>query len=249
MTFFDSNKNFWKTQTSSLQRYSTDAFYNEKALEHISIIDPAHLKLNTIDLGCGAGELLNWFIINRNSPVRTLALDYSETMLKVARDKITNSNIEFICADIFEYLPASKSGLWMTCQAINQYMIPDQQLKFIKMFAENKYSKALYLFDCIDPIRYTVLELGCKYSDTAVQKSISIRNILRSIARAIKIISKLSILSIIHQKYHPLSVGMGYGFSPLFWRVCCKVIGGMKVNIISSRYYEYRYHVIITKNE
>jgi hypothetical protein len=40
--------------------------------------------------------------------------------------------------------------------------------------------------------------------------------------------------------------GMGYGYLPRFWLEACDA-RGLEVEIVSSRFYEYRYHVLIHK--
>ena len=245
----DKNKEFWGAQSSSLQRYGTDDFYKKKAAEHISIISPFHLGLRTIDLGCGAGELLSWFLIIRDDDNNIAALDYSESMLSAARKKIGSPTVDFVCEDPFKYLPGSEFGLWMTTQAINQYLSAPQLVAFIKMFRDNHNAKALYLFDCIDPVRYGVLSFGCRYDGgSSPPEKTGLGGLSRSTLGSVKRVLKFLRMTLNRQPYRSLDdVGMGFGFLPSFWLMSCKTIGGLHAEIISSRYYEYRYHVIVTK--
>ena len=55
--------------------------------------------MDFLDVGCGTG-VLEPYLLARN-PSRVLAVDFAENMIAVARQKIHDSRVEFICADIF----------------------------------------------------------------------------------------------------------------------------------------------------
>ena len=51
-----------------------------------------------VDIGCGSGTLINYFA-SLNNQIRFIGIDYSEELIKIARSKNKNKNVEFIEAD------------------------------------------------------------------------------------------------------------------------------------------------------
>jgi SAM-dependent methyltransferase len=240
-------KEYWQSKEHSGHRFGSDDFYKMKADEIASVVNPEHQKMNCIDLGCGAGEMLFYLLDYLNIEV---GLDFSESMLAKAKMRLFDQNITFINADLFEYLPNRNHEVWLTCGAINQYLNQRDQEKFLDLFAAHPNSKALYLFDCVDPIRYQVLSLGISYNaNFKSRKASKIFNpyFIYAWIKQIKTCLQLGIKS-------PNSVcqkighrgKMGYGFLPKFWLSECEK-RNLKVEICSSKYYEYRYHVMILK--
>jgi ubiquinone/menaquinone biosynthesis C-methylase UbiE len=52
---------------------------------------------NAIELGCGTGKNTEWLV---EKAKHVVAVDFSEKMLKAAKQKINKNNIEFVAADI-----------------------------------------------------------------------------------------------------------------------------------------------------
>src|ERR1051325_3146992 len=52
---------------------------------------------NAIELGCGTGKNTEWLV---EKAKQVVAVDFSEKMLKAAKQKINKNNIEFVAADI-----------------------------------------------------------------------------------------------------------------------------------------------------
>ena len=52
---------------------------------------------DVIELGCGTGKNTEWLV---EKAVNVIAVDFSEKMLNLAKNKISKSNIEFVAADI-----------------------------------------------------------------------------------------------------------------------------------------------------
>ena len=244
------SQGYWEKQTSSGQRFGDDEFYQSKAREHASLMVDEHKSAGCIDLGCGAGELLKYL----SEEVKVdLGLDYSDTMLDMAKKRLAGNNINLVKADLFDFLPDQKQKVWITCGAINQYLGIERQREFLNLFAKHHSAEALYLFDCVDPIRYSLLAsgIGIGYIDNpSLRGSNAIKTLLRPLRRRIlRFITGISLAigvkSGVCQKIG--GPGMGYGFLPKFWIDECNK-RDLRLQIFSSRFYEYRYHVIINKN-
>lgn len=245
--FMNKSQEFWNKQVSSFNRRDDDVYYKAKAAEHAAFMLDEHKILDCIDLGCGAGEILDYL----SDFVRVrVGLDFSNSMLEAARLRLHDKEVELISADIFEYLPESKCGVWMTCCGINQYLNAEMQRRFLDLFNNNIDAKALYLFDCVDHMRYSLLPFGISYlAPIATMDSkknwplvVSLRlkflRCIRGIAMA------LGGYSVNCKKLG--GAKMGYGYLPKFWLDECRN-RGFEIDIVSSRFFEYRYHVLIKK--
>jgi len=230
-------KEFWDSQTTSRHRSDSKIFYKEKALEHSSYFTEEERTMSCIDIGCGAGELLYYLdkIINLNA-----ATDYSSSMLLKAKKRLVESNIEFIDSDIGEILEHLKQKIWITTGAINQYLDKDELGEVVDSFKKNNHASGLFLFDCVDPYRYFVWALGSSYSGEMATrpttKPVLLARKLKACYRILRYGSEFSEFS---------EDGMGYGMCPSYWLRLCD--DATQVEIFSSKYYEYRYHVFIRK--
>ncbi len=199
-----------------------------------------------LDLGCGAGELLEHL---QNFLNITTGIDYSESMLDVARKRLVGSGITLKNSDLFEYVQSSVEPTWMTTGAINQYLEPKLLQQFLQLFKNNSSARALYLFDCVDPVRYAIYPFGLSYRPIRKTEINSLRARLRFINWYISrgvVYFKLT-LGLLGRSGNKLGrTGMGYGYSPAEWRFFLDSLD-LTCEIVSSQFYEYRFHVIIHK--
>lgn len=239
----DDYKSYWREQSHSGQREDSTAFLDKKAREHAQMVKcRADGDDGIIDLGCGAGELL----LHLSKYIEIdCGIDFSETMLDRARQRLAGTGIRVEKQDIFSYLPIVSCATWITTQALNQYLDADEIKRMFSVFIESRHARALYLFDCVDPIRYIALQLGSRYSesDARVRGVIQGKRDIAAFLRLLKIV--FGNRNCVQWK----STGMGFAYTPAFWR---KLVGGLgegrvSVEIESSKYYEYRYHVICRK--
>ena len=237
------SKEFWKLQTNSLHRSSSTDIYKKKAKEHISIISSIDRKLPAIDLGCGAGELLELLIQKLNIEE---GIDYSQSMLSMAKDRLGNLiNLKLIDKNIFKFLGDSNKKIWLTTGALNQYFKHEEIERLISTFVSNNNVLTFYLFDCVDPLRYSLMGLGINYSkeysnhNKIVNLSISLKSFIKFILLYFSTISNKG-------NVYLGKSSMGYGYLPRYWIELANKYG-LSINIVSSMYYEYRYHVILTK--
>ena len=52
-------KSYWSNKQSSMNRSSSEIYYQIKAKEHSLLLENANIRKGIIDFGCGAGELLD----------------------------------------------------------------------------------------------------------------------------------------------------------------------------------------------
>ena len=62
---------------------------------------------NVLELGCGSGKNTEWLITRAN---KLVGLDFSASMLNLARNKITSKKVTFINADLNEKWPVSNNS-------------------------------------------------------------------------------------------------------------------------------------------
>jgi len=62
---------------------------------------------NVLELGCGSGKNTEWLITRAN---KLVGLDFSESMIDFARNKITSKNVTFINADLNEKWPVNNNS-------------------------------------------------------------------------------------------------------------------------------------------
>lgn len=232
---------FWSNQKSSLHREHNSNFYKKIALEHFSLLKEANATSGIIDLGCGAGELLKHLC---NLAKIEVAIDNSASMISEAKKRLSSlfSGI-LIKGDFIRYLPTSSHRVWMTTAGINQYSNESNLKHVLNLFLSNKKSQFFFFFDCIDPIRYGLVEfISYKNKYIETKKFFGLFNFYKKLRTLLHFILNKNLSETVYLG----SPGMGYAQRPSFWfKICNKK--NLDIEIISSRYYEYRYHVIIKK--
>lgn len=233
-------QNAWANSISSFNRYDDDWYLKDKAKELSDIIISTSNIDSIIDLGCGAGELLE----HLNPLIKTSkALDFSSSMLDQAKNKNIPNPPEFILADIFSYLPTCNEPIWMTTGALNQYLNKNELDQLLDIFTKNDSAHDFYLFDTIDPIRLCTVSMGSSYILGGRKRRV--RSILKTIWEMLKLSHTLA-SNIFTPTFKLKGSLMGYGHLPSVWHEYAR-LHNLTIKIVSSRYFEYRYHVIIQK--
>jgi ubiquinone/menaquinone biosynthesis C-methylase UbiE len=84
-----------------------------------------------LEIGCGTGK--NTTFLSQNS-ARVLAVDFSETMLKYAQEKVTATNTLFCLADLTYPWPIPMASVdWVVCDLVLEH-IEDLTLIFSEAF-------------------------------------------------------------------------------------------------------------------
>lgn len=88
----DEAYNSWAKQydTNKNKTRDLDALATQKTLSEYEF-------KNVLELGCGTGKNTRWLL---NKATQIIGLDFSVEMLKIARKKITNENVEFRLANL-----------------------------------------------------------------------------------------------------------------------------------------------------
>jgi len=241
------SKAFWNQQKSSLHRSEDDAFYARKAAEHASLLTADEKAAGAVDLGCGAGELLYFLIDHIN--VRQ-GLDYSQSMLDQARIRLEGKGVELEEADFRKFLPDCSQPVWLTTGALNQYLNPSELNGFLDLFVANPRARALFLFDCVDPMRFLLLPYGIRYRTIGAGSDRSLKALAMPAYRLIKRVGIGLQMATGHlfRNHRTLRIAaMGHGYLPRFWLEAAAK-RDLSVEIVSSRFYEYRYHALIRKS-
>jgi SAM-dependent methyltransferase len=231
---------FWSAQSTSLHRADLPDIYRAKAAEHAFCMTREEREAAVLDIACGAGELIEHIRAHVN--VRT-GVDYSDSMIAAARLRLSGSGIEFVKADIFDYLPTAVAQTWMTTGGINQYLTTSQQTAVFEIFKNNPNARSYFMFDCVDPLRYHLLWSGLSYRPQAVEAATPG---YKRFALHLLAVGSLLIGRYEKPQTKLRGDGMGYGFRPSFWRQEGEKLG-LSVSIVSSQQYEYRYHVVLRK--
>ena len=238
---------FWESQTSSLNRSAAPEFYLHKADEHAALMKPEEKAGGCIDLGCGAGELLYYF--SDHAKVDT-GLDYSRSMLDVTRRRLDGKSITLTDADAFTYLPECTSPTWTTTGGLNQYLPAHRLADVVELFKVNGLARSFFLFDCVDPVRLAMLPCGIGYQLMNMSERKPMSRLLRRSLRTLRNLLRVAQIVLLPRKQREWArlpeEGMGYGYLPSFWRRQADA-HQLNVEMVSSRYYEYRYHVILRK--
>lgn len=238
-------KVFWDNQTSSLNRSSNPDFYRAKALEHAALFSPSERAAGCIDLGCGAGEMLVFFA---DSVRVKVGLDYSESMLTTARSRLAGKDIELTSANAFDYLETTDIPVWTTTGALNQYLPAGDLSNLVRLFARNPSATTFALFDCINPIQYRSLSLGggarAEYTPAFHGSSLARRT--KHVLRRLSFGASVAV-GVFDREVQSLNdPAMGFAVAPGFWLREADA-HGLSIEIVSSRFYEYRYHVFLRK--
>lgn len=234
---------------SSRHRDSSREWYSAKAREHISIILSNNDSGRSFcDLGCGFGELLEMYLTNGLNV--TLATDLSMSALSAARERLLQFKIKILRSSWIESLSSSGFDSIMSTGALNQYLKPDDMKALLCRFSSNPSLKSAYFFDCINPLHYLVTSSSLRY-DAKVLESMSSpfspKRLLRWILGTYHTVLASFCLDFLRlQSFYLGEIAMGYGHTPLFWRKAAQM-HNLRVQFYSSQSYEYRYHVVFSR--
>ncbi len=60
--------------------------------------------MDMLDVGCGTGVLVPYLL--EYAPRRVVAVDFADRMIKIAREKVSDPRVEFVCTDVFRLIGA-----------------------------------------------------------------------------------------------------------------------------------------------
>lgn len=235
-TVFNKPKYSWEEYFSDKKkgghRYSTEEFLYKEAKEKLFHLNGGR---SLLDFGCGAGELLIYYVPNYE---RIVGADFSSSMLFEAEKKMWQQNyknVDLILADdetIWGRLNISFDRI--TATAVVQYLTPEQIDTFIHHASDylNENGKIIF-FDIIDPRLYSLWKMGWFSQNFRLWKILPKTSF--GFLRQMSAISKnrpKDIIGDAHSPYLIEQIGRDNGF---------------KMEYVKSMYYEYRYHAILSK--
>lgn len=256
----------WATQSSSGNRSNSPEYLARKASESLSILQDycGYLNHDVTDIGCGAGELLVHLCDKLNI---SKAIDYSDLMLVHCEEKISNSTLcsrPVLLHGGIAYIRKLDSQFVISTGALSQYSSYKQIQDIFRVFSDNSSIKHLVLFDTIDPLRFSIY-IYIAYNNVlrdAVNANssahdlfpLAIGRIFFSLKRHIKylysaLIAIATFMRILISSSSVIKLPgclMGYGVNASLWRSLANQ-HGLRCQIASSREFEYRYHVILSK--
>lgn len=214
-------------------RYSTEEFLFKEAKEKLFHLNGGK---SLLDFGCGAGELLIYYVPNYE---RVVGADFSNSMLFEAEKKMWQQNyknVDLILADdetIWDKLNLSFDRI--TATEVIQYMTPEQIDAFIQHASNylNEEGK-IVLFDIIDPRLYSLWKVGWFSQNFRFWKTLP--RVGMGYFKQISAILKNRPRDIIGDSHSPY----------LIEKIANK--HGFKTEHVKSMYYEYRYHTILSKD-
>lgn len=241
MTDIDFQK-YWSDKTSSLNRGSDETYYKDKAVEHAAIMSMHGKPASTTDYGCGDGKLLRQ--LHRIYKAQIEGIDYSESIIVAARQNLADTDISIRRSEAGEWSENCTSLRWTSCGAVNQYKNHEEMQRFLASFINNTHAKQLFLFDTIDPTKYLLFKADYieSYFDKGKSQKVTPKALFKRIYICLfSLVSRLS-----KRPFFALNE-MGFGIKPRYWKDQAKQLD-LTLNLISSLKFEYRYHVVLTKN-
>ncbi|HEY3363422.1 MAG TPA: methyltransferase domain-containing protein [Methanosarcina sp.] len=213
-------------------RHSTEDFLSKEAKEKLLHLDGG---TSLLDFGCGAGELLVYYAQKYG---QVIGVDFSSSMLDEARKKVAEKKYENVCL-----IKANDKTVWsevsspfdrITTTEVLQYLTFEQIDSFIKNASKHlKNDGKIVFFDIIDPKLYILWKIGFFSKKTHYWKVIpTVFESAFDYLSASLNYSPKDIIGYSHNPYKIEEVANKYGF---------------EMEYIRSVYYEYRYHVILSR--
>ena len=79
-----------------------------------------------LDVGCGTGMLEPYLL--RFAPEHILAVDFADKMIEIAKSKIDDSRVEFLCEDIFRISPGHIAADYCFFHSVFPYFSDPERL-------------------------------------------------------------------------------------------------------------------------
>ena len=232
----------WQGRKESGNRSSSQEYLLRKAKEHAIFMEEEDKGKRILDLATGAGELLNHLAEELNI---CTAVDFSQSMIDSARERLSHKEINLICSDWDDYVSSSTEGVWLTTGGLNQYLSLTELERLCSDFKNNQNASSFYLFDCIDPLRFYCRGLGSKF-DSVNEKNGKIPMLMKKIYYLSLFLYTFFYTSMFSTQYKFKDNHFGYGYTPNTWVALAKKYE-FKIRIASSANFEYRYHVMLLK--
>ena len=231
-------KDYWADKTDGQHRRQDEDFMENEAKEKLFLLEGGK---SILDFGCGAAELLTYYsrVYDFN-----VGADFSASMLKSAAKRLE----QFNSIDKVRLLHADDSQVWrqiekdlgevykfdrITAGQVIQYLDKKQ----IEMFICNALphlaaNGRLCFFDVVDSRTYELWRSKL-FKSPNFNMSVLFRLMVGRLRALGKTIKGTNVSE------------MGYMYPPFFFESLANKYG-LKLHVVNSMYYEYRYHVILS---
>jgi cyclopropane fatty-acyl-phospholipid synthase-like methyltransferase len=209
----------WSKLSNGGHRFQTEEFLKKESKEKLFHLDGGE---SIFDFGCGSADLLFYYIPHYKI---LYGADFSLSMLEAAKLKIKDK-VTLVHADNKSVWSKIPSDFDRICSSqVAQYLTESEIQDFVRQALEKLSDEGkIIFFDVIDPRIFKLFEFGFFKNNVTWLSATK---------------------SIIHQLIAPIR-DMGYAHHPKIFEKIAEHYS-LKVEIVWSMYYEYRYHVILTR--
>jgi cyclopropane-fatty-acyl-phospholipid synthase len=229
-------RQFWASQANGQHSCQDEAFLQKEAKEKLFLLDGGE---SLLDFGCGSADLLLYFAGSYRALV---GVDFSHSMLTNALRRLEShsvTNVTLVEADensVWTMVPTRFDRI--TAGQVTQYLKDDQIAAFIAEAATRLTPDGkIILFDVIDPRMYRFWRAGMFRQRTLG---------LRAVTRLVLWLVKFHLHGAIRVLRGRPADHYGRNHNPALFEQWAQR-SGLTVEVVRSMYYEYRYHVILTR--
>lgn len=226
---------YWSARVSGGHRYQSEDFFQKEAREKLYHLDNGE---SLLDFGCGSADLLVYYAgIYRH----IVGVDFSSSMLENARKRVEVFN----CAGQITLVHADDASVWeevpqsfdrITAGQVIQYFDRGKIDTFIGQASSRLNGNGrLIFFDVIDPRIHYLFELGLFGKEKVGTVKMAIRMLANFFSKRLRRLKALPTAEI------------GYAYRPEEISEIARK-HGLHSEVIWSMYYEYRYHLILTRD-
>lgn len=229
---------YWASQTDGKHRSSSESFLKKEAEEKLLHMPKGE---SLLDFGCGSGELLVYY---SQCYAYSLGVDASKSMLEVAEEKMAKANLKKTVVllnlndrEVWDYLrrhSPTKSFDCITAGQVLQYLDQNQVDNFIRnaveFLAENG---RISLFDIVHKRLYPLWKSG-------------FLNGSQPLCKALPRLALIKFRGLRNRIKRKPFFNDGYLYLPEFFRELAEKYD-LEIEVVNSIYYEYRYHVFLSK--
>lgn len=232
-------RKYWKTRTCGEHRSQAEHFLAKEAKEKLFHLNGGK---SLLDFGCGSADLLAYYSQKYELSV---GVDFSEQMLERAKMRLakfkTGQDVLLINSDDSQVWDVLASHLNSQCRfdritagQVIQYLDHRQIESFVCKAVKHLSADGLVcLFDIVDSRTYELWNAKLFKNEN-----------FNLIVLFYLVWGRLNAISNKFRSKIP-EFNIGYRYSPLFFESLANK-HGLKLHVVNSMYYEYRYHVIIS---
>lgn len=230
-------KNYWKDKQDGGHRNKTEGFLHLESEEKIFHMGKGD---RVLDFGCGAGELTTYFATSFRE---VFGIDFSKSMLSKALERATLlglKNVNFLESDLndlsLKVLENEKFDV-ITSAAVIQYFTIEDIKTFLKFSNQRlRENGKVIFFDVIHPELFNLFLCGVFSAEPP--------SLIRYAYKRVKFFINSKLRSLNNLPEHE----MGYAYNPYQLLQLADEFG-YEGKMVSSMYYEYRFHIILWKKK